>query len=247
MRKLFEGFDIVCVCTGGLKLNLCEKCLKATDRAGECSCGHETPWRVSELLGRRVFEAGKREIGSAIRGKIRNAINEAGGLNEISVLSVPVKVSPFVIDDLKFDVTGNVTEKEIIDVGIKKMEELVSEKKKNLEKITGIPIAQEIAARVIAYLYDGDKGEHALTEVQNISGLGINSFFLGDDVLRSGLRHRVYRLQTEPVLIVMGGAMLESTRGPESSYATRVRVTAFPLGIIYQAEDFRNSRLFIYL
>ncbi len=239
---------------------VCEQCLKVSDidlsLSTRCACGHETSSEVATWLYRSVFEIGKRHVKMALIKRMKKALKKNGGFAKASLYGVPLNISEEkFFDDLRFDVTKFTDDMVIERIGTKFIRLVVEEKREELEKILGQKVDPIVAARVVAYLYDGEADRYARTVVQKISHLELENFYLGENVAAQDNSDLVYIPPVATsVIVAIGNAEL----GKEVYHGyvlTTVSKAVYPLGIIvrtneadclHKEQEFERARLLIF-
>lgn len=234
----------------------CEKCLRISDidiPAMKCSCGHKTPSDTAKMLYNVMYESGKQLIKDHLIKMIGITIPDR---YSIEVMMEQVSVDGCaLVGDIRFDVSSCVKSEAILSVGQKLVKELIKGKKKELFAYFGIEVDTIAAAKIIAYLYDGETGRYAKTVMQNISELNLNYFYLGERVAEQNNSGLVYAPPATSVIEAFGHARLK-----EETYhghiLTVISEAFYPLGIIVRTheidclrkeEEIEKARLFIFV
>ena len=231
-----------------MKKGVCESCLNIPeDLSLKCSCGHETDPAVAERLYSVLREVGKKHIKMILMKDIRRVISKSGELKNYSVYRIPAAVDEEAFfDSIKFDVDKFVKDTPIERIGRAIVRGIIKDKKEELEKALGQEVDSVVAARVIAYLYDGKADKHAKVVVQKISDLGIKKYYLGGNVAAKNNTDLLYSRDGEPLFTVVGNAKSRPERR-FSTYLIRLSDVSYPLVIIYRPKKFKLARLFIFL
>lgn len=237
----------------------CEKCLIVSEDIPEmkCSCGHKTAYDNAKMLYSVIRESGKRRIKEHLVTKISYGLANSENLLEQSVIGLRLNVKwSALIDDLRFDVTKCVNDETIIQVGQKVVSKLIEDKKEELVARFGLEVHSIVAANIVAFLYDVETKRYARTVVQDISGLGLENFYLGEKVAAQNKSGLVYapRVATS-IIIAFGDAKLEA-EAYHGHILTRISKASYPLGIIFRTceidclnreREFEKARLFIFI
>jgi hypothetical protein len=192
----------------------------------------------------------------ALMKRLKKVMEKVGGLAKVSLYGVPLNISEEnFYNDLRFDVTRFTDDKVIERIGAKFIKLVVKEKREELEKILGQKVEPAVAALVVAYLYDGETDRYARTIVQKVSDLGLDNFYLGENVAAQNNSGLVYAPSVATsVIVAIGNAELgkETYRG---YVLTTISKAVYPLGIIVRTseadclrkeQEIEKARLFIF-
>lgn len=241
-------------------LGACEQCLEVAENdvpRMKCSCGHETDYDAAKMLYDVIRESGELRIKEHLVTKISYGLANSENLLEQSVIGLRLNVKwSALIDDLKFDVTKCVNDETIMQVGQKVVSKLIEDKKEELCTRFSLEAHSIVAANIVAFLYDVKAKRYARTVVQDISGLGLENYYLGEKVAAQNNSGLLYapRVATS-IIIAFGDAKLEA-EAYHGHILTRISNVSYPLGIIVRTceidglnreKEFAKARLFIFV
>lgn len=220
----------------------CEKCLDVyREKTKGCGCGHNTPALTSVELFNWLVAAGEEQVVSAAQKRIKRLLGQDGEVAVITESGQMIKAKTDVfLAGVKIDAKQIYPVQTLAKAGTPVVNYTIGEMKKELQEVMGHEISFENAAAILAHSRYRETGEFAKVVVQKVSGLSLTEFSLGEDVILGD--SLLVKEGAEYVILVMGDAKIKI-----AFCEVRISEPVYPFAVVYQAESFKNSRIFIFI
>jgi phage-related protein len=183
-------------------------------------------------------------------GSILHGLDKNGPLYKVSAEGIAFEFEgDKLYSRLKLDeVEAIIAPDKIEAIGTKAVEELIEQTRHKLASLLGRYVDKIEAATIVAHLLDKETGKLAPMVVRRTSASGKDSFYIGDDLADPANRSRLYLNREQEMLFsVIGEAMYDSVKSTITKDSFLLSRVEYPLVIIYQAFDPKDSRLYVYL